>query len=180
VLLAVAVLIVLAALAAVLLFAKRGGREQVTVAHTIVQTTSANSSDGVRSEPATTSSPEDQIPLAAIQSLLGQYESAYSNEDLAGLRGLFTDDLVRLPGNGPPQDLAGALATYRDQFSQLDNPVYELSNVRAASNSTEAQAVGRYLITDAGSRAGSGRIVFHMVTLGDELYIDRLDITPSG
>lgn len=184
-LLVATVLIALAAFAAAVLFLKRGGdgREDLPAAQTTIPAPLTTSNDLSPPEPATTESsvPVDtNIPLEAVENLLIEYESAYSNEDLAGLRNLFTDDLVRLPGTGATQDLHDALATYREQFSELAAPVYALSGVRAASNATEAEAVGKYTITDGGRTAGSGRIFFHIVLLDNSLYIDRLEVTPSG
>ena len=185
VILTVVVLVVLAALGAVVaFFLTRGGKDHVvTVAQTVVQTTSAGSTGVAATESATTSpsgSADARLPLDAIGSLLVEYESAYSNEDVGALLNLFTDDFVRLRGTEPPQDLAEALATYEEQFKELDEPIYELSRVKVTRSSDEAEAAGHYLITDIGRTAGSGRIVFHIVRLGDLLYIDRLDITPSG
>jgi predicted lipid-binding transport protein (Tim44 family) len=165
------------------LLVMRGDDTQVlTVAQTIVETTPAATPDVTSKAASTSASParDPVLPVADIESLLIDYQSAYSNENLAALRSLFTADLVRDPGSGPPQELSDALATYRKQFSDLDEPVYQLSDVTVTTTPDEAEAVGKYVITEGGRRAGSGSIAFHIVRLDDRLYIDRVGITPSS
>jgi hypothetical protein len=74
------------------------------------------------------------------------------------------------------EDRDEALATYRKQFSELQNPTYSLSGVRITPGTGDATASRTYCITSQNGTVG-GSITFHVVTGASGLAID--DITST-
>jgi hypothetical protein len=157
------------ALAAVALLAFGSSSPKSAVATTVVQTV-----------PATRSGAATVLPVTVdeMHNVLLAYVNAYSAEDAAALGRLFAPDLVRRNGNGPFEDRAAALATYQQQFDQLTNPQYRLSNIAYTTGRGEGSAVGGYVITsDAGQSRGI--IAFAFVVRGGRLLIDAIKVVPS-
>jgi ketosteroid isomerase-like protein len=172
---AAALLLAIAGVAIVLLATRDGGHGPAIP--TPVQAGQPTAPPPVTSERVAAPSPS--ISLESIRQLLGDYQTAYSNEDLTGLRNLFADDLVRQNGTDQPQDLTGALTTYQAQFDQLTNATYQLSDLSVTRGSNDAAVLGDYSITSNNGTV-TGAIRFHLVEKAGLLLIDRLEIRPSG
>lgn len=126
----------------------------------------------------TTESAEPTVTTDDMHSVLVSYATAYSDEDLIGLRSLFAEDLIRVSGAGPTESLEEALETYRGQFSALRNPDYSLSELTYSEGVYEGTASGVYSIISASAPDAKGDITFHFVTQGGQLLIDELTIEP--
>lgn len=136
-----------------------------TVVETVVQT-----SAGTPSLPPVT--------RAEMQHDLLAYAQAFSAENTVALEGLFAPGLRRQSGNGPVEDLNGAIADYQHQFAGLTSPRYVLSDVGYTTGRGEGFAVGRYAITSA-EGVSRGRIGFRFVVQGGFVLIDRIRAIPS-
>jgi hypothetical protein len=127
-------------------------------------------------EPAATVTPGD------VRNLLGAYETAYTNESVSGLSRLFGPGFSRRNGTDPPQNKAQALAEYAKQFALLDAPFYDLRGLQVSGGTRSGTAAGSYLIGDAGRKAGSGTIQFHVRSYGAagrNVRIDAIAIQPD-
>lgn len=120
----------------------------------------------------------DRPSATEVQALLSAYRERYSAEDASGLGALFTDDGVRHNAGDPPEDRTEAMATYREQFARLTDPVYELDGVRIATAPGAAIVRARYRITSA-SGPVTGAITYHLVERSGDLAISRLEIAPD-
>lgn len=174
------VLLGAAAIVATVLLVTRGGGSHPSPApiSTVSRrpTTSTTISGGTQTVAPVRAS---TISLSSVRGLLGEYISAYDNEDVGALRALFADDLVRQNGRDAPQGLADALTTYQTQFSQLSNPDYALSNVSVSRFGGEAVVSAEYSITSSNGTV-TGSIRFHVVRRAGRLLIDQLVIRPNG
>jgi hypothetical protein len=112
-----------------------------------------------------------------VQHLLSQYESAYDAESTTQLGALFAPALMRRDATRPAENREEALATYRTQFSQLQNPSYSLSAVQIMPGAGEATASATYSITSQNGTV-TGAITFHVVPNGGGLGIDQITIRP--
>jgi hypothetical protein len=168
--LAVAVVAVAAVIVAVVL---SKGSHHATPAVAAFQPAAA----AAPAEPATTPAAQP-VSSSAVESLLSEYASDYSNEDSEGLESLFAESLVRQDGSHAAEDRQQALATYRHQFSQLTTPVYTLSGLNIEPGAGGATASGQYRIS-SNNGVVHGEITFHLVEQGGQLLIDGLTIEPS-
>jgi hypothetical protein len=168
-LIAIAVLALCGAIAAIAFLALRSSSGSSAPAKTVLQTVAVT-----RSSVPTT----PLVKTSDIHDELVAYVNAYSNEDASGLGRLFAADFVRQNGNDPIEDRSEALATYQQQFDQLTNPRYTLTDLRYAVGRGVASASGRYVITSAAGRTG-GSIEFHFVARGGRLLIDAIRVMPS-
>lgn len=169
------VLVLGGAIAAVALLAFRSSSSPSAAATTVVQTVAVTQSGGVTQSGAPAL---PRVTTAEMHDVLLAYVNAYSAEDTATLGGLFAADLARKNGNGPIEDRDAALATYQQQFDQLTNPQYSLTNIQYATGRGEGSAAGTYVITSAAGRTG-GTIEFHFVARGGRLLIDAIRVVPS-
>ena len=115
---------------------------------------------------------------AEVTRLLQTYADRYGAEDAAGIGDLLARDAVRHSVGEPPQHRSQAIAAYRSQFAQLQNPSYRLSGLRQRTRPGAATVSGRYAIASA-SGTTTGRIVFQLAERGGRLVIRRLDIQPD-
>jgi hypothetical protein len=168
------------ALALVLLWPEDSAPERVTATVPIPdQMTPVDPSPrSVAPPPTTTTDPVPVVSTRTIRDRLLAYITAYNNEDVGGLRRLFTDDLVRQNGDDDPQDLDAALTEYENQFAQISNPDYTLDGLQYTHGRGQASAYGRYTIT-SNSGSVNGAIDFHFVRRDGRLLIDQLTISPS-
>src|ERR1700730_13077330 len=159
----------------------------VAVAAVIIAVVVATGSNSVThtvpvvSTVAASSTPTASAPLvesSAVQQVLSEYQTDYSNESAAGLKSLFSSSLVRQDGAHAPESRGQALGTYRHQLSELTNPSYTLSGGGTEPGAGEATATGRYSITSQYGTVG-GSIPFHLIHQGERLLIDKLTIEPS-
>jgi hypothetical protein len=157
------------AIAAVALLAFRSSPAPSAVETTVVRTVAVTGSD-----PAVL----PRVTVSEIHDVLLAYVNAYSAEDAPALGRLFAADLVRRNGNGPLENRDAALATYQQQFDQLTNPQYSLSDLQYRTGQGEARAEGAYVITSAAGQS-RGFIGFHFVVQGDRLLIDAIKVVPS-
>jgi hypothetical protein len=130
------------------------------------------------SNPTTPTTPTGPlVSTSAVQDILREYASDYSNEDAGGLSSLLTPDVKRTAGADNTTDRASAISIYQNQFSQLSNPRYTLRNVTITPGHGEATAQGTYEITADGKTPATGAIRFHMTENGGQLLIDAIDIS---
>jgi hypothetical protein len=167
-------IVVLAAIAVVVaILVSSGGHPTVPVIQ--VQDAVPSTSTTPTSTPTTTA---PTIASSAVQEVLGRYETAYSSENLEGLKGLFASSLARQNGTQPSEGLKQALATYQHQFAEQTNPSYKLSSVSIQPGAGEATASAHYGITNQNGTL-TGSIVFHLTEENGQLLIDKLTIEPS-
>jgi hypothetical protein len=132
------------------------------------------SDSGLPSAPPPPAGPT-RIPTDGdVRTLLETYADRYGAEDADGLSELFADDAVRV-SDGKVEDRAQAIATYREQFAQLNNPTYALSEPQIDREPGSATATGRYRITSS-SGTVTGDIQFELVDSDGHLVIERLAI----
>jgi hypothetical protein len=112
-----------------------------------------------------------------VRSLLKTYTDRYGAEDAAGLGELFAADAVRY-SEGKTQNRAEAIATYREQFSQLTDPTYSLSGLQIDTEPGAARVAGRYRISSSTGTV-TGGVVYRLVDGDGHLVIKRLDIQPD-
>jgi hypothetical protein len=130
------------------------------------------------STPTETTATTATVESSQVEEVLGEYTQDYSNEDLEGMKSLFTESLERHDGSKAPEDLAAALATYEHQFGELKKPTYSLSATDVEPGSGEASATAQYSIISQNGKV-TGSITFHLVEQGEKLLIDKLTIEPS-
>ena len=138
--------------------------------------------DDTTPAPAPQPEPAAAVTPADVRGLLGAYETAYTNESLSGLSRLFGPGFSRRNGTDPPQGKAQALAEYAKQFALLDAPFYDLRGLQVTGGARAGAAAGSYLIGDAGRKAGSGTIRFHVRSYGAggrNVRIDAIAIQPD-
>jgi hypothetical protein len=112
-----------------------------------------------------------------VRSFLDRYQQLYSGEDADGLGSLFAADAVRR-SEGVAESGSEAIATYREQFSNLTDPSYTLEDVKIETHPRGATVSARYRISSTSGTVG-GDITYELVEQGDELLIKQLDITPA-
>ncbi len=138
-------------------------------------TTSTEAESTARTTPTVS---ESSANSQEVQSTLDEYASDYSEENANKLSSLLASSLVRRDGAHAPEDLSKALATYRTQFSQLEHPIYKLSEPQITTEEGGATAKATYTITSQNGTA-AGAITFHLVRQGTALTIDKLTIEPN-
>jgi Protein of unknown function (DUF2510) len=136
----------------------------------------SSSTQNTEASTSTTSAPTS-ITSEDVQPLLKRYEAAYSSKSVTQLEGLFVPSFTRHNGTHAAENREEALATYRMQFSQLQSPMYSLSNVQINAGTGEATASASYSITSQNGTVG-GIIAFHVVPNGSGLGIDQITIHP--
>jgi multidrug efflux pump subunit AcrB len=125
----------------------------------------------------TTPTTDTAVSEAAVRDLLVSYETAFSAEDPGALDSLFTSDFRRRAPPKPDMSRDEAIAEYKRQFAQLDNPSYRLSGVSIQTGPNGAVAEGSYRITDSsGGPPATGTITFGIIPTDDGLRIESLDI----
>jgi hypothetical protein len=133
----------------------------------------------VVTSPTTESTPTEAASTVepyAVEGVLDEYSSYYSAENVEGLKGLFSPNLVRRDRNKAPETLSQALKTYKKQFGELDGPEYALSEVNVEPGEGEASATAHYSITSQNGTVG-GSIEFHLVEEQNRLVIEGLTIS---
>lgn len=168
------VLVLGGAIAAVSLLAFRSSSPpSVAAAKTVVETVAVT--DVVTDGNASTLPP---VTVDEMRNELGSYMQAYDDESVVELGNLFAPDLVRRNGADPVENRDAALATYQQQFDELTNPQYQLTDVTYRTGQGEGIAEGRYVITSSAGQS-QGRIGFEFVVRDGFLYIDKIGIAPS-
>lgn len=157
---------------AVLAFRSSSPRSR-DAAKTVVKTVAVT--DVVTGGDASTLPP---VTVDEMHNELNAYARAYSDESVGELASLFAPDLRRRNDHDPVEDLAGALGTYRQQFAQLRNPNYQLTDLRYQPGQGSGTAEGRYVITSSAGES-TGGIAFEFVARGGFLYIDKIAIAPA-
>jgi len=175
---AAAVLVVVSAAVAIVLLTRDGGSDRTIPA--VLDQSLFDQPSGTTSSlfPTTSESAEPTVTTDDMHRVLISYATAYSDEDLIGLRRLFAEELIRVSGAGPAESLEEALETYRGQFSELSNPDYSLSELTYSEGVYEGTASGVYSIISTSAPDAKGDIRFHFVTRGGQLLIDELTIEP--
>jgi hypothetical protein len=138
----------------------------------------ASESQAITPTESTTAPTGATVEPSAVETVLNDYQSDYSGEDLEALKGLFSANLVRQDGSHAPEGLSQALATYQQQFSELTSPGYTLSETKVTPGSGEATATATYSITSQNG-TDNGSITFHLVEQEEQLLIDKLTIVPA-
>jgi hypothetical protein len=128
--------------------------------------------------PTTTVAQTPLLGTQEVEHVLAEYSAAYSAENYQQLATLLSPTLVRRNGTDRPEDRVQAIKTYRDQFSQLRNPRYTLSNMRVVAGHGQATITANYAITSQNGTIRSP-ITFHVVSEGTGVEIDRISI-PQG
>lgn len=165
---AIAVIVLL-----VVMLGKGGSSPTPTTPQALVPTTPATP------EPTTPSTPQPTpVSASSVEQLLSEYESDYSSESAEGLRGLFSEQLTRKDGSKPTEDLNEAIHTYEQQFSELTQPRYTLSNIRVVPGTGEATAGAEYSITSQNGTV-RGSIGFDLGEQEGRLLINSITVTPS-
>jgi hypothetical protein len=129
-------------------------------------------------EVATTVPEEPQVTSENMREVLVDYATAYDDEDVYALEGLFATDLTRTNGTEPSQTLDEALDTYREQFSNLSNPEYVLNELQYTEGVYAGSATGVYTISSSNAPDASGSITFSFHSVNGRLLIDDITITP--
>ena len=151
---------------AIVLAAGSPGRERTT---TISQPT----------PPPITTPTEPAVSMEQVRSLLEAYAAAYSNEDVDALATMFAPSFVRVNGDDPAQDRAAALASYAEQFGELEDPAYTLTGLRVSIAGDRAGVTGEYGIESTAGTV-SGAIRFELEMDGGRLMITRIELEPDA
>ncbi len=130
--------------------------------------------------PTGASAPEQRSDRSAITAVLGDYQSSYSNHNIAGLEGIFTPEISRrgLAASGctVSHGRAAVLADYRSQF-EAGSGSYELVGFSEGAIQIESKTRARinayYRITPG----GSGYVNFKFVELGEGWEISEVYAT---
>jgi len=165
---------VAALIVAIVLATKGGGGHPVDVA---IANTAPTEVAQPETTPAETPTPAT-VESSQVEHVLSEYREDYSNEDLEGLKSLFAEVLERHDASKAPENLDAALATYKRQFSELQQPTYSLSEISVEPGSGEANATAQYSISSQNGTV-TGSISYHLVEQDERLLIDRLRIEPS-
>src|SRR5580693_2085026 len=173
---AIVVAAIVALIAVVIVLTGASGKGQTPPSYPADYNVAASQPSPYTSESPTTETPS--VASTTVEQVLDEYERDYSEEDIEGLRHLFSEDLVRQDGTKPSEDLAEAQSTYEKQFSELSKPVYTLSELRPEPGHGEANADAQYSITSQNGTV-HGSIAFHLIEQNGQLLIDHLTITPS-
>jgi hypothetical protein len=175
---ALAALIAIGAVVVAVVTSTSGGGARTAGFATPAPTASGNLTT-TASESVTTFT-ANPVESATVQQVLNEYESDYSNENIEGLEGLFSQTLTRRDGTDPSENLAQAIQTYKKQFSELVNPSYTLSNVYITPGTGQATASATYGITSQNGTV-TGTIDFHMTEEEpQQVRIDELTIAPAN
>jgi hypothetical protein len=169
-----AVAVALAAVVVAVVFATKGGG-----GHSGVANASEFNPPPVTTQSTSAETVATTVEAAAVETVLREYQQAYSDENIDALKSLFAEDLERRDGSKAPEDLSAALATYERQFSQLRNPSYSLSEVNVEPGTGEASATAQYAISSQNGTV-TGSITYHLVEQDRRLLIDNLRIEPSS
>jgi len=148
-------------------------RTSTTRSTSTTKHTSTTRSTSTTKSTTTTTGASTPVTAAAITAVVNAYVAAYNSHNIAALRALMSPQLVRHGGNGPPQNLAQALAIYQAQFAAEPNPQLRLAGLHVLPGVGAGSAGARSGVNSHGQRT-RGTIAFHMTQTGPRLLIDQL------